>query len=414
VVVGALVLLSAMPADAAVGQLDTSWSGDGITTISTPYDATVAPIPSGRVYVGSFREGDAGAMRIFRFDADGTLDERYGDGGLKKRVFTSNGSGLSFPRVLVPQGDPLGTKLSVVGEVYTADGRARVGLARLDRLGAYDTSFSSDGRTAFKIFTKEHDIVQPWRAVALNDGGLMVLVAAFDEIGGDFRYVGQAVFRTRADGTLNPAFSGDGILVLPDDWSDVAFTRGGTVFGGRASGENHQVRKLRSSGAPDTSFSGDGVTSVPCADNFGASLGVDTSGRPIVICHDLSGPDGGETLRFTLARFTTTGTLDSGWGGDGTTELTMANPSGARAWITHFESDGTPWVLASSVAGSTLELSRFASDGELDETFTGDGQASIAMASRVRFDSAGVAAGRLTLAMPRPGGQVNIVAVEES
>jgi hypothetical protein len=140
---------------AATGpHLDPTWSGDGIAGLTAnKYTVALSPQDSGRLYTASYNEADGGAMRVTRFEANGTLGTSFGGGdGVLQRRFAPGTDAISFPTHIVRAGD----RFVVVGDRY--DGRERLGVARLSTAGGYDSAFSGDGRVLYRIFPGEHDL----------------------------------------------------------------------------------------------------------------------------------------------------------------------------------------------------------------------------------------------------------------
>ena len=302
-------------------RLDPTWSGDGIAGLTANrYRVALSPQDSGRLFVASYNGADAGAMRITRYEANGTLGTSFGGGdGVLQRRFGSSTTAVNFPSHIVRAGG----QFVVVGDQY--DGRERLGILRMSTTGAYDNTFSGDGRVLYRIFPREHDLLEAWKVQVLSGGKIGIALAAFDlDANDDFVFVEQALVRLNANGTLDTSFHADGIAVVGKDTSDVAFLPNGALYAGRKIGSTHELRKLTPSGTLDTTFSGDGRASVSCGTHFGAYVQADTLGRPLMACRR----NLGATWDFLLTRFTPTGTPDPAYGGgDGTDH---ARPRGAR------------------------------------------------------------------------------------
>ncbi len=129
-------------------RLDPTWSGDGIAGLTANrYRVALSPQDSGRLFVASYNGADAGAMRITRYEANGTLGTSFGGGdGVLQRRFGSSTTAVNFPSHIVRAGG----QFVVVGDQY--DGRERLGILRMSTTGAYDNTFSGDGRVLYRIF----------------------------------------------------------------------------------------------------------------------------------------------------------------------------------------------------------------------------------------------------------------------
>ena len=404
------------PLPPRTGQTDLTWSQDGIMTMSSRYLVSLGPLASGRLYVGSWHVGDGGPFRIGRYNADGSYDDRYGFAGLQERSFSPNGTGFSFPHFVIPTG----SRLLVLGEMYTT--KDRLGVTRLTTTGDYDPTFSADGRVHYRVFKYEHDVVQPFKVRVLADGRIMVAVAAYDTrpyIGDVFQ--GQAIIRLRPDGSLDPTFSGDGVEVVPDDWSAVAFTSDGRSYASRPDGTLHDVMRLRADGSADRTFGGDGVAPVRCPDPPVVLIEADPSGRAVLMCEGFLDD---QTTTIKLYRFTTSGDPDPAWAGSGSTHLSLpdAPPKSTfpppRSWLFTFDDDAKPWIVASSeysvAERQMLEVYTYGSDGRPDRGWSADGVQRTLLPYPVIFNRIAVGGGRLYTALQdRPQNVAVLAQVED-
>ena len=304
------------------------------------------------------------------------------------RAFQPGGTGVSFPTQVVP----VGIRITVVGEHYAST--ARLGVARLRSDGTYDTSFSGDGRALYKVFPIEHDVVTAFRTEVLTGGKIGIAVIAYDyDARGDLQFTAQAMLRLNANGTADTTFSGDGVAVVPNSWSDIRWLPNGAAYVGNQGSVSHQVRKLLPSGQPDRSFSGDGVASAACGTHRGANMGIDTSGRPVLQCVKVTGED----ITMAMYRFTTAGAFDSTYSGDGKTSWVIpgAEPAG---WRAHFDSTGKPWV-ATGVDGNpnAVRVHTLDASGNPDAAYSDDGVSETVLPGPAVVDGVWRSGGRLFL-----------------
>lgn len=180
------------------GALDPSFGTGGRTVVditgTTDLGRHLLRLPDGSYIVsgdavGAFAEPTA----VARFTPSGQLDPGFGQQGR-----------LAIGGVLVGQGlaRQADGKLVLVGSVG-AGPAARFAVMRLNADGSTDTGFGSAGLASL-TFSGNTDRAQ---AVALQPDGRIVVAG---ETGGLARDV--AVARLLADGTLDPAFDGDGKL----------------------------------------------------------------------------------------------------------------------------------------------------------------------------------------------------------
>ncbi|HMX17350.1 MAG TPA: hypothetical protein PKD29_10895, partial [Rhodocyclaceae bacterium] len=128
----------------ADGTPDTGFDADGKAVVSLlPYDSgtCVALQPDGKILVGG-QAADAGSSRfaLLRFNADGTLDDGFGTGGIVQTAFGSGfyaGDSTAYGIAVQPDG-----KIVLSGTAFSG-GTRDIGLARYNRDGSLDLSFDS-------------------------------------------------------------------------------------------------------------------------------------------------------------------------------------------------------------------------------------------------------------------------------
>ena len=167
--------------------------------------------------------------------------------------------------------------------------------------GDLDVSFSGDGKQ-----TTDFGGSDAATAVAVQADGKILVAGSSD---GNF-----ALARYGADGAPDPSFSGDGLVTTdlggPDTAQDVAIQADGKIVVAGSSGGNFALARYTAAGGLDTSFSGDGLQTT----DFGAAAGatavaIQGDGRIVV-----GGASGGD---FALARYDAQGALDTSFSGDG-------------------------------------------------------------------------------------------------
>ena len=237
----------------ASGDPDTSFAGDGILTTEQDEASGIAVQPDGKILVS----GKTNALA--RFNADGTLDQSFGAGGLTGAL----GAGLTFERdevtirsVALSLG-PDGTAVVAGTAGYEAPGphgftqpRTQTFLARYTTGGELDPTFSGDGAVV------RSSTAGGAADLETQDDGRYVL-AGFNELA-----------RFLPDGTLDSSFSG-GIRESPigERIEDLAIDPEGrlVVLG------SFRVGRLLNSAGPSNADA-DGVLDEEdrCPDVFGA------------------------------------------------------------------------------------------------------------------------------------------------
>jgi uncharacterized delta-60 repeat protein len=411
------------PLPPTTGQLDPTWSGDGMRPVSSRYQMALGPLASGRLYTATWRDVDNGPMFLTRYNADGSVDGRFGSGGVQKRTFTPDGKGFGFAYQLLPDR----SRLVVVGEAITSGNRDRLGVDRLITSGAYDPTFSGDGKVLYRIFPHEHTQLVPLKVTVLPDGRITGMVDAYDLVNGKgYEFVEQALFRLRADGSLDPTFYGSGIKVVPNDWFDVSFMPDGSFYASRKDGNDHIVMRRRSSGAIDTTFSGDGQTSVDCGSHRGVALKADTAGRAVLVCvlklETKSASNYNEYFRiiWKMFRFTRSGALDPTYSDDGKNVFIIDDWFGGSSdyeipWLTRLDAQGRLWIITAGspfyvAGGRMLAIYRFGTDGELDPGWSGDGIQRTLLPFPVNFNMFAFGTDRIYTALQETDTKVEILA----
>ncbi len=253
------------------------------------------------------------------------------------------------------------------------------GIARYTASGSLDPTFSEDG-----ILTESLGAGGKARAVARQPDGKLVVVGSCctGEGGISSEPAGLAVIRLNPDGTLDSTFSEDGkmtvFLGLFAEATSVTIEPGGAILvaGGQQGGGSGFVRRLTSSGQPDTTFSEDGTASVPLGTAW--AMARQSDGKIVV-----AGESGLE--HFFAARLKSDGSVDETFGSGGKTEEGPAGYADAEAVA--IQADGK--IVTAGSAGDAYTndyaVARYTTAGVLDSSFSGDG---IATQSVGTFDVA--------------------------
>jgi uncharacterized delta-60 repeat protein len=272
------VMTGAAGSAGATITLDNTFDADGraYVNIDANLDGAraVAVQSDGKpVLAGLHRLGTSGSsldyMALVRLNLDGSLDTTFGTGGI---VTTLGGAPATFggsdARAVVIQ--PADGKIIAAGYYNQNDGSGNVILvARYSSLGVLDATFGTAGIAKFTIPVMTNFGMIPVggraNAIALQDDGDIVL-AGFLEPSGDFHRA--FVLRLNADGTPDAGFATNGAYVRYDSAANAhfEFNQVRLQLDGRivVAGTNDDMLfvRLTAAGAPDTTFSGDGIASV--------------------------------------------------------------------------------------------------------------------------------------------------------
>lgn len=352
-----LVSVGRSEADFAVARVlsnggpDTTFSGDGLLTtdVATKFDrgSAVALEPNdGITAVGS--AGGDGDFGLVRYTATGSLDSTFsGDG---KVTTDFDGPDRAADVALTTTGG-----IVTAGKVQGS----QVGVAVYASNGTLDPSFSGDGKLTATGFGGVS-------AVAVQPADGKILITGYADTVSGF-----ALARFNSDGTPDTSFSGDGLqqTAIPGGGNarEVAIQSNGKIVVAGLAGGQYATARYDENGTLDPSYSGDGIATASVGGFFASAEGVaiQPDGKIIAV--------GSNGDAWVLTRFTSGGALDPDFSSDGiqTTSLGYGLSSGARSVVVQPDDK---LVVAGSAGLGDIGLARYTSDGTPDPTFSGDGQ----------------------------------------
>jgi uncharacterized delta-60 repeat protein len=236
--------------------------------------------------------------------------------------------------------------------------------------GDMDPSFSRNGyiRVGFGI-GKAHV-----RDLAVDAAGRTVAVATV----GPRRRPRVAIARLTPDGRLDDTFAGRGYAILPFSPGEasvggVAPAADGRIVVAGTLGDDALVARLTADGLLDPSFSGDGVLALDfgLADSA-ADVALAPSGAPLIAGSSCS--DGG--CAFAVARLGPDGAPDPSFSGDGMATTAFPNVTRARASVIAIAGDGTIVVGGTAESGVSA-IAVYEPDGSLRAGFYDEGLVTI-------------------------------------
>lgn len=294
--------------------------------------------------------------------ARGDLDPTFGSGG--KVITDFGGNESAWGLAVQPDG-----KAVVAGTRFDPGLSDDFVLARYTVSGALDPTFDGDGKVTTDFGARADGADD----VALQADGK--IVAAGSGIAAAVRPVDFALARYNRDGTLDPTF-GDGGKVLTTfapnsiDGANALVIQpdGKIVAAGRTrSGPKNQfaVARYLPNGSLDPSFDDDGlvVTPISSGDDIVFDLAVQPDGK--LIAAGWSSPGG---FDIALARYNPDGRLDGTFDGDGVVVASSFRPASTYASKVLVQPDGK---ILTGGAG----LARFNPDGSVDRSFGSGGRA---------------------------------------
>jgi uncharacterized delta-60 repeat protein len=315
----------------ADGTLDSSFGTDGrVTTRFTIVSAAsaVAIQLDGKILAVGYKADQNTKFALARYKPDGTRDPMFSGDGKATTLFFPLDNASASDVVIQPDG-----KFVVVGtawceELFFEGGWCRheedsrdIALARYNADGIPDPSFGTGGKITSGI-TGIDDVAS---AVALQADGKIVVAGAMYAGNGDF-----FLLRYNADGTPDSTFGVGGQVRTdfgfgkPDSVHDLAIQGDGKIVaagrtGGSAGG--FALARYNPDGTLDTTFDEDGKVRTDFTKQLDVAYGVAIQATGKIVAAGRASVDGG---RFALARYTTDGTLDTSFSGNGkvTTDFT--------------------------------------------------------------------------------------------
>jgi uncharacterized delta-60 repeat protein len=375
----------------ADGSLDTSFGDHGrvVTNLGrasddSPGNNAVAVQADGKVVVAGFAFNPGfesspvsfSRVSVVRYNADGSLDSSFGDGG---RTYID----LTHPYSLNPPGQsPVELAMDSRGRILvsfddvTTSGVQAVVVARLRAdNGALDTTFGDGGKTVLS---------QPTDAVL---GGITVddqnrILVAYSR--NAFPYPSKEVARLNEDGSVDCSFGNNGEVTIGS--GNYATHTGVSVDAQDRivlTGSSGSVARLDCQGNVDTSFGQGGTAYVDFgADGYAiaALVSLDAQGHIVVVGNVRQDfPDAPSIIHFAVVRLNADGSLDTGFGNQGRETVDFGG-SVEFAEGMAVQPDGKVVVVgysdqAQAGRGFDFALARLnATDGSLDSTFGNGGE----------------------------------------
>jgi uncharacterized delta-60 repeat protein len=311
------------------GKVITSFKGNAVP--ERGYAAALYPTGSpGDEKILEVGVSTNGGFALVRYNANGSLDTSFGNGGLVVTTFKQGSTGAS-------------------GVVVEADGRLVVAgdngsgfeLARYNANGSLDTSFGTGG----KVYTP-----------VANGTYAGFHCLAQDPVNGDLIVVGQtgpSVSQSQwllaaysANGTLDPSFGTNGLVynsaftaaeavaIYPQ--TDTTGNAGKIMVSGSGGGpanyyttpEAFDLARYNLNGTLDTTFGSGGMATTPIG-AYSEAWAVAIQADRKVVAAGQSEPDGTGHWQFALTRYNPDGSLDTTFGTGGI----VTTPIGSNSYI---------------------------------------------------------------------------------
>ena len=374
----ALVLSAAPAAMSAPGDLDPTFGGDGIVrtdlTRFEDHGFAIALQSDGKIVVAGTKGlgGPNARVAVVRYATDGSLDPSFGGGDAKATSDFTPREDFAYAVRIQADG-----KIVVAGPAAYFSHNSKFGLARLTSDGSLDPTFGGDGIVVTDL-TASSDVAN---GMALQANGKIVVVGGVS-VGPDNGKIG--VVRYRADGSLDPLFSGDGKVFIDatptfDDGFAVGVQADGQIVvagGGGFDGPNQRfvLVALTRHGSLDPAVGGDGMvfTDVTPKADSPFALAIQADGRIVVAG---TAALGARDPKFAVVRYERDGSLDATFKGDGVV-ITNPTPNDDEAYSVAMAPDGK--IVAAGFVGNNgpaprIGIVRYLVNGTRDTTFGGNG-----------------------------------------
>ena len=366
--------------DGAQGGLDSSFgSGGKVTTVggsggasSLVYGLVVQP--DGMIVAAGAGGGPStgGDFVLARYLNTGALDSGFGSAG-KVTTAVSSGSNYDEGRAVALQADG---KILVAG--YASNGtNDDFALVRYNTNGSLDTGFGTGGKVITAIRTKYEEA----HAVAVQSDG-KILVAGWSEDTSVNDYKDFVLVRYTTTGALDSTFGTSGKVITSigssNDYGNCMVVQGNgkiVVAGSAFNGSNNDFALVRynTNGSLDTAFGvgGKAVFDFSGANEAANAMALQSDGKFVLAGSSTSG----SSVSFVTIRVNTDGTIDTGFGSSGQVVTSMGN-QGQSAFGVAVQPNGKILVAGYSyiVGDSDFVLLRLTSTGALDTGFGGTGK----------------------------------------
>jgi uncharacterized delta-60 repeat protein len=359
----------------SAGDLDLGFgTGGKVTTDFSGGDRATAVVlqSDGKIVLAGF--DGSGDFALARYNADGSLDTTFGSGG---KVTTDFAGGNDSANAVALQSDG---KIIVAGTTYTGVGAADFALARYNADGSLDTRFGSGGKvtTDFSRRTDHAQAVAIQSDGKIVVAGQSYTVGK-KGYNGDDEF---ALARYNADGSLDTGFGSRGKVLTSigsgaSDAFGVALQGDGKiVVAGRAIGSSQSmdiaVARYTAGGSLDTTFGSGGTVLTDFAGYGDQALGVALQGDGKIVAAGETNP-GSSYDDFALVRYTTTGSLDTTFGSGGKVTTDFAGYYD-RAYSVAIQSDGEIVAAGRGGGAADFALARYTTSGSLDTGFGSGGK----------------------------------------
>ncbi len=188
------------------GNLDSSFNGTGIVTYNfgSSYDRGYAVdlMSDGRIILaGSMSNGLSEDLGIIRYNSNGTFDNTFSDDGISTLTLSS-GNDNCFGLSIQPDG-----KMVLIGTAYLTSSTNQIAAARLNIDGSLDNTFSDDGIQLVDLGNNSD-----WGLDLVIQPNGQILIAGMTAPQG---YTDFSLVRLQSNGSLDNSFGIGGFVTTP-------------------------------------------------------------------------------------------------------------------------------------------------------------------------------------------------------
>ena len=318
-----------------------------------------------------------------------------------QRVMAAGGCGLAMfdsdgaPEAAFGSGGLVNTGLRAEGFAVEANGSSVVAdwerdaggfvVKRYQSDGQPDSGFGSGGRAEVPLTAPT---TETGAAAARGPGGRITVAGGYRCIGNTCG--GFALARYLRNGRLDPSFGGDGRVVttgrgLGGGRALAVYPNGATIVGGGSAGDDFALARFTPSGELDTTFGDQGAVFTtahsPGERSVLNGLALQRDGRIVSAGYASGCPD----LCIVVARYLRNGELDQSFAGDGLVRVQVRGTRGDTANAVAIQRDGR--VVTVGGGYGAYVVARFKPNGRLDRSFGGDG--TVVTPHKTQFSGAG-------------------------
>lgn len=365
----------------AQGQLDNTFDGDGIATVSVSpglmsYAAfRLQPADNKIVIAGTVNNASKTFVTV-RLNTNGSIDNTFGGTGF---VYTDAGSSnnKSLHNVIIQNNGSIilsgsGRDINSMFTTYTL-------LLKYNTNGTLDNSFDGDG--ILQINKSHNFYTEGFFLVSLADDKIL-LPGIYKSSSG---VQGLALYKLNANGSVDNSFGNNGIVQTPlvsnnpeESFSIMIQSDGKIVRSAYISDGTHfkpSLYRMLSTGAPDNTFDSDGfllmnITTMP---SFDSGMGISVRNNDYFVT--TGNYSDGYVYSSFVSRFTPNGTLDPSFGVNG--NIFLQNPSFVHVNSVAHQSDGKIVITGTEFDvwdGNRAFVFRYNENGTPDNSFGNNGR----------------------------------------